>query len=118
MTEKEGRTCLTCAKAKIKCDKVLSGKCGRCTRLGIECHAQLRGRGRPPNSASQLVPTPAAKATRAPPPKTAKPGKVVASDRKARTRVPTYKLKEFVEQAAESEEEDEEDPVSCAAWVV
>ena len=64
------------------------------------------------------MPTPAAKATRAPPPKTAKPGKVVASDRKARTRVPTYKLKEFVEQAAESEEEDEEDPVSCAAWVV
>ena len=40
---------MTCAKAKIKCDK-MSPTCGRCARLGLECHAQLRGRGRPPNT--------------------------------------------------------------------
>ena len=44
------RTCASCAKAKVKCDKKRP-KCGRCTRLGVECLAQLRGRGRPPNSA-------------------------------------------------------------------
>lgn len=42
------KTCITCAKAKIKCDKE-TPNCGRCVRLGIECSAQLRGRGRPPN---------------------------------------------------------------------
>lgn len=46
------RTCITCAKAKIKCDKN-TPSCGRCVRLGIECSAQLRGRGRPPNNAKQ-----------------------------------------------------------------
>ena len=56
-----GKTCLTCAKAKIKCDK-MSPKCGRCSRLGIECNAQLRGRGRPPNvvrapAAAKVVPS-------------------------------------------------------------
>jgi hypothetical protein len=41
-----GKTCITCAKAKIKCDKMLP-KCSRCVRLGIDCLAQARGRGRP-----------------------------------------------------------------------
>lgn len=52
MDAQGSKTCLTCAKAKIKCDKNFP-KCGRCTRLGIECSAQLRGRGRPPNSVRQ-----------------------------------------------------------------
>jgi hypothetical protein len=42
-----GKTCITCAKAKIKCDK-MQPRCGRCVRLNIDCCAQLRGRGRPP----------------------------------------------------------------------
>lgn len=41
-----GKTCISCAKAKIKCDKMLP-TCSRCARLGIDCHAQARGRGRP-----------------------------------------------------------------------
>lgn len=41
-----GKTCIACAKAKIKCDKNLPS-CSRCVRLGIDCHSQSRGRGRP-----------------------------------------------------------------------
>mmetsp|Transcript_71247 Transcript_71247/g.143437 ORF Transcript_71247/g.143437 Transcript_71247/m.143437 type:complete len:357 (-) Transcript_71247:132-1202(-) len=39
-------TCIGCAKAKVKCNKVFP-TCGRCARLGTACHPQLRGRGRP-----------------------------------------------------------------------
>jgi len=55
----DNRTCLTCAKAKIKCDK-RGPVCGRCARLGVECTAQLRGRGRPPNMPSGAPCRPAA----------------------------------------------------------
>jgi len=35
---------------QVKCDKVRP-MCGRCSRLGLSCGSQARGRGRPPNSA-------------------------------------------------------------------
>jgi len=41
---------------KIKCDK-MQPSCGRCVRLGLECTAQARGRGRPPGSFSKLQQT-------------------------------------------------------------
>jgi len=43
-----GKTCVQCARAKVKCDKV-APVCGRCARLGSPCHSQARGPGRPPN---------------------------------------------------------------------
>jgi hypothetical protein len=104
MSEKEGRTCLTCAKAKIKCDKAHGGKCGRCARLGMECQAQLRGRGRPPNSA---LPAAAASAKPAASAKAAKHSKVVALDREPRARAPKFKSAQLVEEAYDESEVDE-----------
>ena len=48
----------------MKCDK-LRPTCARCARLGIECSVQLRGRGRPPNSARTEAERADAKARRA-----------------------------------------------------
>ena len=40
-----GRTCVSCRKSKVKCSK--GSPCKRCSRLKLECVAQVRGRGRP-----------------------------------------------------------------------
>mmetsp|Transcript_64000 Transcript_64000/g.109859 ORF Transcript_64000/g.109859 Transcript_64000/m.109859 type:complete len:500 (-) Transcript_64000:178-1677(-) len=56
MSNCEGPACVLCAKMKIKCDK-MQPSCGRCVRLGLECTAQARGRGRPPGSFSKLQQT-------------------------------------------------------------
>ena len=40
-----GRTCVACRKSKVKCSR--GSPCQRCSRLKLECVAQVRGRGRP-----------------------------------------------------------------------
>ncbi|CAN0154583.1 unnamed protein product, partial [Phaeothamnion confervicola] len=40
-----GRTCISCRRSKVKCDKTYP--CNRCVRLKLTCVAQTRGRGRP-----------------------------------------------------------------------
>ncbi|CAN0246862.1 unnamed protein product, partial [Discosporangium mesarthrocarpum] len=42
------RTCTSCRKSKVKCDKLTP--CSRCVRLKMVCVAQTRGRGRPLSS--------------------------------------------------------------------